>query len=373
MRIAAAIVATAVAGSLALARPLPARSAPQPIPTFAYYYIWYQHSSWDRAKRTYPAFGRYSSGDPKVIKRQIQLAKKAGISGFIVSWKSTRRLNARLATIVRIADALHFKLALIYEGLDFQRDPLPVGRVESDLLYFLHRYRHNPAFDLEGKPLVIWSGTWEFNRGSVAAVSRLVRPRMLLLASEKSVEGYHRVANYVDGDAYYWSSVNPKVDTWAGHKLDDMSRAVHDRKGLWIAPAAPGFDARQVGGTRNVPRLNGQTLRTEWRTALNSTPDMIGLISWNEYSENSEVEPTLAFGTQYLSVVGDLTGSGFVFHGNFDSSSTSARGSGYTTPLIVGFFTVLLTCFAAVAWRRQVSRAAASRRRDGRDLGPMRR
>jgi Glycosyl hydrolase family 71 len=362
MRVVSGATVAALVSALAVSQAPPAVAA-QPIPAFAYYYIWYQHSSWGRAKTTYPAFGRYSSSDARVMRRQIALAKKAGIEGFIVSWKSTRRLNRRLATLVRVAEAAHFKLAIIYEGLDFQRDPLPVSRVESDLLYFLHRFGRMPAFGLEGKPLVVWSGTWEFSRPQIAAVSRLVRDRMLLLASEKSVDGYRRVSKLVDGDAYYWSSVNPQVDSWAGQKLDDMSAAVHHRGGLWIAPAAAGFDARKVGGTRVVPRLDGRTLRTEWSTALASTPDLIGLISWNEYSENSEIEPTVAFGTRYLDVVGDLTGKGFVFHGNFDSSSTTSHTPGYTVPLIVGFTAVLLTGIGAAVWRREV-RKAVERRAD---------
>jgi hypothetical protein len=350
------IAALALACSVALAQPRPALSA-QPIPAFAYYYIWYQPASWNRAKTTYPALGRYSSSDPKIIRQQIELAKKAGLGGFIVSWKFTRRLNTRLARVVRIANAEHFKLALIYEGLDFQRNPLPVSRVESDLVYFLHRYGRNPAFNVDGRPIVIWSGTCRFSRASIAAVSRLVRPGLLLLASEKSVDGYRRVGNLVDGDAYYWSSVNPQLDRWAGRKLDEMSRAIHARRGLWIAPAAAGFDARQVGGRRIVPRLDGETLRTEWSTALASAPDLIGVISWNEYSENSEIEPTIAFGTKYLSTVADLTGKEFVFRGNFDSSSTPAESPGYTTEFLVGGVVVLLAGFAAVAWRRLVRRA----------------
>jgi hypothetical protein len=351
------IVALPLACSVALVHPRPALSAKKPIPAFAYYYIWYQPASWNRAKSTYPALGRYSSSDPRVIREQIELAKQAGLSGFIVSWKSTRRLNTRLARVVRIANEEHFKLALIYEGLDFKRNPLGLSRVESDLLYFLHRYGRNPAFDTVGKPVVIWSGTWKFGRRSVAAVSRLVRPGLLLLASEKSVNGYRRLREFVDGDAYYWSSVNPQLDRWAGLKLNDMSRAVHARGGLWIAPAAAGFDARQVGGRRIVPRLGGETLRANWSTALASAPDLIGVISWNEYSENSEIEPTVAFGARYLSAVADLTGKEFVFRGNFDSSSTPAHGPGYTTEFLVGGLMLLLTCSAAVAWRRMVGRA----------------
>ena len=57
------------------------------MPVFAYYYIWFDPSSWDRAKIDVPALGRYSSDDPKVMREHIRLAKQAGITGFIVSWK----------------------------------------------------------------------------------------------------------------------------------------------------------------------------------------------------------------------------------------------------------------------------------------------
>ena len=74
----------------------------------------------------------------------------------------------------------------------------------------------------------------------------------------------------------------------------------------WIAPFAPGFDARLVGGTSTVDREDGQTLRTEYAAAVHSSPDVLGLISWNEFSENSYVEPSQKFGTRYLDVVREL-------------------------------------------------------------------
>src|SRR5512140_3352310 len=64
-----------------------------PIPTLAYYYIWFDVKSWDRAKIDTPLLGRYSSDDRAVMREQIRWAKAAGIKGFIVSWKSTDTLN----------------------------------------------------------------------------------------------------------------------------------------------------------------------------------------------------------------------------------------------------------------------------------------
>lgn len=276
------------------------------VPVLAYYYIWFDTRSWDRAKTDYPLLGPYSSDDANVMRQHIQWAKNTGIDGFIVSWKSTEKLNRRLDQLVEIADQENFKLAVIFEGLDFERNPLSIAQVDSDLRYFMNRYADHPAFDLFEKPMVIWSGTWEFSAEEIASVVQDKRARLLILASEKNVEGYQRLSGLVDGDAYYWSSVDPYAHDGYLEKLNAMSDAVHEGGGLWIAPAAPGFDARLLGGSRAIDRRDGETLRTELDAALHSSPDAIGLISWNEFSENSHIEPSQEHGDQSLEVLAEL-------------------------------------------------------------------
>ena len=131
-----------------------------PVPVLAYYYIWFDSNSWDRAKTDYPLLGRYTSDDRSVMRQHIQWAKEAGIDGFIVSWKSTDVLNRRLDQLATLAEEENFKLVIIYQGLDFNRDPLPVDTVASDLDYFIQNFADRPALQLFSKPLVIWSGTW---------------------------------------------------------------------------------------------------------------------------------------------------------------------------------------------------------------------
>jgi hypothetical protein len=277
-----------------------------PIPLLAYYYIWFDINSWDRAKTDFPLLGRYSSDDRSVMQQHIRWAQAAGITGFVVSWKNTEKLDRRLAQLVELADAEDFKLGLIYEGLDFERDPLPLQQVMADLDYFIQTYASHPAFQLFEKPLVIWSGTWQYSTEEVARLTEGRRDALLILASEKNQGGYERLADLVDGDAYYWSSVNPETFPNYPGKLAGMGEAVHAHAGLWIAPAAPGFDARGVGGAKIVERKEGETLRREMATALQSAPDAIGLISWNEFSENSQIEPSENYGQRYLEVLRDV-------------------------------------------------------------------
>ena len=291
------------------------------VPLLAYYYIWYDQGSWDRAKSDTPLLGPYSSDDAAVMRQHIAWAKAAGIEGFIVSWKNTTVLDKRLDSLVRIAREQDFKLVIIYQGLDFSREPLPVPQIAEDLDFFLSRYADDPVFDLFGRPLVIWSGTWRFSATDIAGVSGPRRDRLLLLASEKSVDGFARLARHVDGNAYYWSSVNPGTSSDYQDRLKAMGAAVHDAEGLWIAPAAPGFDARLVGGTTVVDRQDGKMLERQLDAAIRSLPEAIGLISWNEFSENTQVEPSVAYGDRSLKVLAELRKTNFVSLGDFDSSS----------------------------------------------------
>jgi len=304
----------------------------------AYYYIWFDEKSWDRAKTDYPLLGRYSSDDADVMRQHIQWAQAAGIDGFIVSWKSTEKLNRRLAQLVELADEENFKLAIIYQGLDFERDPLPPKQVDSDLIYFIDLYAAHPVFDIFAKPLVIWSGSWKFSAEEIQSVVEPKRDRVLILATEKNVEGYQRVADLMDGNAYYWSSVNPATHPGYAEKLAAMGEAVHDKGGVWIAPAAAGFDARLIGGTSVVERLDGETLLIEMDTALQSAPDAIGLISWNEFSENSHIEPSQTFGNRYLQVLEEVRTLPAPKVSDFDSSGPAGIDLGNLGPFTALFF-----------------------------------
>src|SRR3954447_21204762 len=222
--------------------PAPAGDTRPFLPVLAYYYQWFDPPSWGRAKIDYPLVGNYSSDDVAGRRTQVQRAKAAGIDGFIVSWKSTEVNNRRLRQLMAVARDEDFHLAMIYQGLDFDRNPLPADRVAADLRYFRDELAPDPVFHLLDRPLVIWSGTWRFSHQEITAAVAPIRADLRVLASEKSVDGYARVADVVDGNAYYWSSVDPTTDHGFAERLQAMGAAVHERRGPWVAPFAPGFD-----------------------------------------------------------------------------------------------------------------------------------
>lgn len=326
-------------------------------PVLAYYYIWYHPRAWDRAKIDFPILGRYTSDDKGIMREHIRMAKQAGITGFIVSWKSTQILNNRLRRLIEVATEEQFKLAIIYQGLDFNRRPQPADQIDADLANFVDMFAESEVFDLFERPLVIWSGTWEYSADDVMRITDRYRDNLLILSSEKNIKGYERVADYVDGNAYYWSSVDP--ETYPGYqaKLTEMGKIVQEGGGIWIAPAAPGFDARLIGGTRVVDRKDGETLRQQMAAAAASSPDAIGLISWNEFSENSHVEPSVNYGTRYLEVLAEIHGKGFqtgiaADQGDFDSSEPGTTQTRIGNLLLLaGFLILVLGSFGIVVLR----------------------
>ena len=362
-RSAAVSLAAVLAIVLALA-PGPAIASPEATPAprqsqgvkplvLAHYYIWFTPGSWNRAKTDIPLAGRYSSDDIDVMRTHVKQAQATGIDGFIVSWKSTPDLDPRLANLVTVAAEQDFKLAVTYQGLDFNRTPLPAARISADLELFARTYGNNPVFDMFGKPLVVLTGTPVMTRATVAKITEPNRNRLSILASDKNVKSYERIADVVDGNLYYWSSVNPHTHIGYAEKLISFGNAVRKNGGIWVAPAAPGFDARLVGGTSSIDRMDGETLRAEWNAAMSSRPAAVGVISWNEFSENTHIEPSKAHGDRYLEVLAELTGAAGSPSAPLDSSEPSATGSPLRAILAIGCMAGLLVVSLVALVRRR--------------------
>jgi hypothetical protein len=100
--------------------------------------------------------------------------------------------------------------------------------------------------------VLIWSGSWMFDLEDIQQVKRTYEDRLYLLSTERNIDDYRRVAEYVDGNAYYWASV--RLDTFSSYqeKLTEMGKAVHEHGGLWVAPDPRGFEVRFVGGLSTV-------------------------------------------------------------------------------------------------------------------------
>ena len=76
-----------------------------------------------------------------------------------------------------------------------------------------------------------------------------------------------------------------------------------------VAGATPGFHDYWVEGGGNdisygsIAHHNGKTLQFTLEKALEASPQMIQVITWNDYIEGTMIEPTVEFGNTFLEII----------------------------------------------------------------------
>jgi hypothetical protein len=325
---------------------------------FAYYYLWWSADHWRSALGpNYPLTANplplparldadgcnptasyagatvtdvpahiYSQDDPGQIESDVREAASAGLAGFAVNWLGTgqagqsassnpysRRLQALVQAVHRVnAEGVRFKLWL---SLKASASVVSDQAISNDLGYFLGAYGGDPAFDRDGsgRITVIWNGSRKYPVSTLSDISGAYRSRLRLLGDETSWSAER--APYLDGDAYYWSSqdpyANPQSFAQLGKLAGDVRASGRNPDGsakAWIAPLAPGFDKQLAGGGACTPRRGGETLRRLFAGNAATHPEAWALISWNEITEGTYVDPMTRYGRQDLDVLRSLTG-----------------------------------------------------------------
>ncbi len=132
-----------------------------------------------------------------------------------------------------------------------------------------------------------------------------------MIGDEHGVNEWNRgVSSLFDGDGWYWSNENPYSNPHAFKALDALARTLHAQHKLWFSPLGVGYNKSNFGGGGScVPRKGVETLRRLYAGNLQSAPDGWMLISWNEFFENTYIEPSLRYGTAYLDELRHLRSS----------------------------------------------------------------
>lgn len=264
-----------------------------------------------------PAGGLYDQGSAATFDRHIRQALGAHLTGFVVSWQGTGQAgqgpsssgyNSRLDLLVARVNAYNaahgtsFRLILGLEA--FGNYGRPASQVINDLDYFRARYGGNRAFanQYSGEPVVMLIGSRKYAASTVNAVSAAERSHLLLIGDE-TYRSWPRDAAALDGSGYYWSSQDPWNNPQSGSQVAALASQVHAAGKVFFAPFNGGFNTQLNGGSTCVPRLGVRTLDEVWRVNRPSNPDGWFGISWNEYVENSYLEPSVLYGSTYLNEI----------------------------------------------------------------------
>ncbi len=297
------------------------RTAAQPERlVLALYYPWYGLDTWSDPVLSDTPAEPYSGTDPDAIARHVAWAKDAGIDVMVSAWFGPRDNNPTEAAFRMLLDAagaqgLRAAIMLETDNPDFFSS---YGAQRDALDYALSVHAQHPAYlRQDGRPVVffwrprgIFSGGTRADRDGPAAVQawRQMRDevdpdRASLWVAETDSPAYLDV---FDGMFFY--NVAGLADP-AGvmTRVGRTVRGIGNK--LWVGTAMPGYDDTRLLDRPNrfaVDRGGGAFFRRTFDAAAASNPDWIMIVSFNEWVEGHQIEPSVSYGRLYLDVSREL-------------------------------------------------------------------
>jgi hypothetical protein len=300
-------------------------------PVVAFFYPWYAETAWTQPPMSDLPPDHYLSDDENVMRLQVLQAKLADINAFVSSWagigSDTDKNFARL--LDRCPDGFfacpYFETALIKGD---RRD------LTQELQQLSARYMSHPRFfRFQGRPVVffwapkaIGAPPGKTSVQAWRAVRAAVDPHgaQLWNVETKDPEPWFEVFDAfhlfsaADWAAPTAADFEPllRADVIFRQRTDGYNRR-HNTARLFTAGVRPGYDdvairAQQRRTDPTVPegyvrpREDGAYYLMSGRAAAMSQPDMLSIVSFNEWFEGSQIEPSVTYGARYLNLTNDI-------------------------------------------------------------------
>ena len=292
----------------------------------AHYYPWYhvgkepQHWNENRefaAVTDPPLGGAYSSGDSRLVRKHLRMADDAQLDFLVVNWQVTfQGLNPTEVEATRLLFAAAEKaprplaLAIL---LAINTEDARV--VEGALKTLRSEFMPSPVYQrLRGRPLL-----WYYLSGPFLGF--LFYHRDLL---SRLTRGFHAIATgQVIFNQFVPRPLREFFDGWCVYSPLQVGRRTV-REAIWTSSyrsfaedggavrlftVCPGYDDTRLASPQRSQSRYRLTSRRGTRTYehmqqvaldLEPSPDLVVITSFNEFHENTHIEPSLAFGDTFI-------------------------------------------------------------------------
>lgn len=277
------------------------------------------------ASHHYPLTGPYDSSDKKILEYQLMLMKLSGIDGVLVDWYGIKEfrdygiLHQSTCILFECVQKAEMQFAVVYEDQTLKHmvdgkvlSPSLVPQHVQEVMSFLGKnWFSSPYYcHLDGLPLLLTFGP-QYLKTSEAwenAFSCLTSPPLFFTLDE--------CLSPVAVGAYpwppMWKSGGDKI--LSEPELTQYLDEFYQKANAWryrVTSAFPGFHDiyQEAGAGQSYGFLNdrdGETFRFTLGKALQANPHVVQLVTWNDYGEGTEIEPTKEFGYRYLEIIQEI-------------------------------------------------------------------
>lgn len=270
----------------------------------------------DIASVNYPLIGPYASDERNVIRYHLATMQAAGIDALAVLWYGpNNRVDARIPTILDEALKLNMRVAICYEEkLNWppyrgpeDRDTI-VQTATADLTYLIEHYTSHGAYLRRNNvPYIFQFNYWgagELGPNNILPgeweVIFKALPQPVVYGRQNLDEAYHPTIPA----AYVWWT----QDDWPVRFANRSRQLIADnRLHFFMSMICPGFDNHGVWGWSGTPMrstLYGMPeLNRTCDQAMIGNPELIQIVTWNDFNEGTVIEPTIENGFAFVDAI----------------------------------------------------------------------
>jgi len=280
--------------------------------------FWAGGQSWDWQADVlddYPAIGKYDSRAPGVAGIQIEQAQSAGIDAFIVSWFGLEDGGTTTPVVNNMLDRAAergFKVGVAVDVFSAQFNRSRDAIVNS-LNWLVYDRANHPAYlRYNGKPVIFFAfqDRAGFSVEEWQSIREQVDPARNTIWIAEGINGCCIYGGAMDGMyAFNISWANGS----SGRYSSERGRTFNAGGSVYIPMIHPGWDETKIATRESRPnpsapknRNNGQFLANSFNGAVASGAEIIMVGTWNEFIENSHIEPSQLYGTQSLDTLRPL-------------------------------------------------------------------
>jgi len=285
----------------------------------AFFYPWYDLNTWSSPELADHPLQRYSTDNPDDLARIMGQARAAGLDAFAVSWQG-RDFDGgwnhrRMLGCLEAADRVGLRVATLlettvanpqHEQTGVPPDPDTVLAWLADIV---DEYGSHPSYlRVDGRPVVfayaaqrLTEARWLDVLGRLRATGRDV----FLVGEGRNdsrlgaFDGQFVYASSEFGDRIRAFDRVQSLGVRTYHLLPDVGGG----RRVWAATVSPGYDDTHLTDGRTAHRVSrddGRFYDDQWQSALDMAADWVVVTSWNEWWENTEIEPGELYGDVFL-------------------------------------------------------------------------